>query len=245
MCVLAPFLAADRAERTQAGLAVTAQAVATACAEILAAVATARPLPTEHKLFRVVERQPHEPGPGRRILTAVPGDESALKTAQLDKVKARCGTLPGVVNAGLNELIAMIHAEHTAAAKAQEAHALSQKALAESGRAVHAVARWCVQTVTRAPACGEEVVTLCVNDDERVTLRCAFLEASPLMATFRWRGREADSADPLVLRAPDGGEWWWNAATLLAAERALLHLELEWLKLSPDVHTTRACSVLA
>lgn len=222
-------------------MAAAAREVATACAAILATVATARPLPSENKLVRI-ERQPQEPG-RRMILSRC--DESALKNAQLSKLKALGKTLPGVVNAGVDELLSQLNAEQaklkaeqTAAAEAREVQALSLKAADDSARAVLAVARWCVQTVTRAPACDAEVVTLRVND-ERVALRCAFLAASPLMAAFNWRGREADSADPLVLRAPDGGEWWWNAETLIAAERALLDIELDWLKLSPDVHTTR------
>lgn len=174
-----------------------------------------------------------------------PGRGELLFTSQqVGRLKATAAGLLGLVDAGLGAVIVQLagvslrlEAEQHSAAAAKASHATALKAAEDSARSVLAASRWCVQTVVRAPACGSEVVTLRV-DEERVTLRRAFLDASPLFAAFSWHGREADSADPLVLRAPDGAAWWWNAETMVAAEQTLLDIELEWLTPCPDLHST-------
>ena len=98
-----------------------------------------------------------------------------------------------------------------------------------------AAARWAVHAVARSPASAvnERVALLVGDDDARVSLSVTFLLASPLLSACEWRTRGANSADPLKLRAPDGAGWWWNAETLLAAERTLLDADMGWLRVVP------------
>lgn len=139
----------------------------------------------------------------------------------------RCGRLAGVLWATADAFV-ITEALKDARALAQElaATATSKRQVEENQAACLRVARWCLQTLARADtAPSGDTADLLVNG-ERVSLRAAFLNASPLLSgSFgSWRGRAAD--DPLQLLAPDSCEWWWNAETLVLLERAVLDVEL-------------------